>query len=656
MVLQFLKPIILLWAALNALDDIASVMKITRLIVSSLTPFRRFESKDSMCDLCDDIVAGLMAGSGGLQTVPCSWLCLRVPKCMRMCENIQETAANSSKFPCLAAGYCTDEEADEDDIYGLALTQMECEKGPLWSCEPKKYCRRQRKGLRYSCNPKPGIGRWVGMQKAAATHTAALAAGFLTQKRCGEPDAGPFCVVAPSGMGKIAELVGTLLSLLYGGYNSIVAIETPGGDDDQQWLTFWIIVVGLLVLEQAFMRVLLSKFLFYYELKLLVLIWLMFFDGATLLYRRLRRTLARLSPYFAKILDHRSRETAQRQLDIMIDIGGDVVVRRLSALEMQATKNPGRRNSAFVLQRVKIAQNDQASWEYDYADILRAAPTVSLDAAEKLFVLSKWLLSAEGIQEMENQSMSKENVALLLERAAALVSFNPRYLNIHLIGTKPGPIGNLPSMDRNGKVDCYVKFYIRADTENSSSSQSNSEGFQRRLARRTVSSRIIYKKLAPKWNERMELLLHTGSIDSDGNYRDTYTRQLFLVAEAWDADVGTWGICMNVFQVCFLLLTTTLFAGHVTGILDSILDSSTTVKRAWLEMSILVSEAFTFLGFVVCYLKAVVFRADDEVIGRSEVPIEILLDQREHALCLHLQHGVSSGNRGILRVRLSLSE
>jgi len=191
----------------------------------------------------------------------------------------------------------------------------------------------------------------VGMQRAASTHTAALAAGILSQKRCGEPDAGPFCVVAPSGIGKFAEIVGVLLSLVYGGYHSIVAIETPGGDDDQQWLTFWIILVETMVLEQVFMRVLLSKFPFYYETKLLLLIWLMFFGGATYFYRRLRRTLAQCSPYLANMMNHRSNESAQRQLDSLIDIGGEFIVDQLAVLERNVERNPARRSSALALRQ-----------------------------------------------------------------------------------------------------------------------------------------------------------------------------------------------------------------------------------------------------------------------------------------------------------------
>ncbi|OEU17314.1 hypothetical protein FRACYDRAFT_268654 [Fragilariopsis cylindrus CCMP1102] len=74
-------------------------------------------------------------------------------------------------------------------------------------------------------------------------------------------------------------------------------------------------------------------------------------------------------------------------------------------------------------------------------------------------------------------------------------------------------------------------------------------------------------------------------------------------------------------------------------------------------------------GLLLSYMMSVVWRADDEFIGSSIVPFGILTDQREHALFLRLhdhskddpnaEKGKSkdtTGGRGVLRVRLGLSE
>jgi hypothetical protein len=55
----------------------------------------------------------------------------------------------------------------------------------------------------------------------------------------------------------------------------LLAIESPGGDDDRQWLTFWLIAL-LLTFTEGFYDLLLSRLPIYYELKLSFLIWLIF--------------------------------------------------------------------------------------------------------------------------------------------------------------------------------------------------------------------------------------------------------------------------------------------------------------------------------------------------------------------------------------------
>ena len=149
----------------------------------------------------------------------------------------------------LAAGYCVDGEIDSVD---------ECTVGPFFTCNPSRYCVRKRKGFRVSCELRPGIGRWIGMRNAVGTHAAALTEGLWKQPHCGEPGAGPYCIAEPKGVGALAEGVGHVLSVVYGGWSTIVSIESPGGDDDRQWLTFWLILTLLLFVERYLARVLLS--------------------------------------------------------------------------------------------------------------------------------------------------------------------------------------------------------------------------------------------------------------------------------------------------------------------------------------------------------------------------------------------------------------
>ena len=215
------------------------------------------------------------------------------------------------------------------------------------------------------------------MQSAASRHTAAIASGLLKQKRCGEPDAGPYCIAKPSGFGRIAEFVGWILSFFYGGYQSIMAIETPGGDDDQQWLTFWVIFVGSMSFEHAFARVLLSKFPLYYQFKLVAITWLIFFDGANYLYRKFRRSISEWSPNFVDALDDFNHKNAQNQLDSMVQIGGKVVSDKIALLESNLKSNPAQRNCFLYTKSSKVTP-----WEYDYTDTKRGVNRISLTAED----------------------------------------------------------------------------------------------------------------------------------------------------------------------------------------------------------------------------------------------------------------------------------
>ena len=60
---------------------------------------------------------------------------------------------------------------------------------------------------------------------------------------------------------------------------------TGRGDDDRQWLSFWLIYLMLTAFE-SLTDVLLWWLPIYFEMKFLLLIWLIFFKGADILYRK----------------------------------------------------------------------------------------------------------------------------------------------------------------------------------------------------------------------------------------------------------------------------------------------------------------------------------------------------------------------------------
>lgn len=660
--IHIVKPFVVIWAGLNVLDDISWGVKLARLIGASVpVPFlkeRRFRSgpessssSENLCGLCDDVMEGMLRGSEGIQAVPCSWLCLRIPVCMEICSAIQQSADDTSKFPCSVAGYCSDlPPAGPAGASSGLVSQVECQRGPLWSCEPKQFCRRRfsKKRLQYTCEYRAGMGRWIQIQQTAASLTTAIASSLVRPKLCTEPDAGPYCIAEATGFGKVCEIFGWVLSLLYGGYQSILAIETPGGADDQQWLTFWLISVVVLVVERNFARVLLSKIPLYYETKLILIVWLMFFGGANQLYRKIRRKLMASSTFLAKKIDRQQGLASQDQLQAYICIGGPIISEQIEYFEKTLHQNPSTVSEKILPQQKMSHVKYDRCWEYDDTDDQRNGKVVN--DTEILYLISKWILSVEGIQTLENAKgkidhrIDDDVINMLMERAAAVVSFQPRYVNMMLIGTKPGQDGQLPRMDPNGKADCYVK--CRLVTASSAP-----------YPERGIRSKVVYSSLRPIWNETMEISLRKGTIDSFGNYisnRDA--RQTRLQIEAWDADVGFWGIAFDFLLLLEMGLAVISILGYVSGFLDAYLSSESVYIFGAANVAVA-------LWLLLSYVLSKIFGADDEIIGNAEIPLEILLDQKEHSLLVHLQDSdpsnetqYTNGELGILRLKLSLSE
>ena len=160
------KPVVVLWAGLNAIDDLSMLLRVGRLAAVLLPG----GDKTDMCDVCDDVMGDLLSGSDGLEALPCKYACLGIGGCIDMCEKVKASSANATNFPCVAAGYC---EADDEDDGG----DVDCQVVPILRCAPARYCKRKRVGLRMTCTLKPGIGRWVGMKNAVGQVGAALGRG-----------------------------------------------------------------------------------------------------------------------------------------------------------------------------------------------------------------------------------------------------------------------------------------------------------------------------------------------------------------------------------------------------------------------------------------------------------------------------------------------
>lgn len=90
-----------------------------------------------------------------------------------------------------------------------------------------------------------------------------------------------------------APLLVNLVGFGYAAYASMAAIESPGKEDDAQWLTYWV-VFGLSNVAEYFTSIITYWIPFYYVFKLVFLVWLMAprFRGAERLYQTTLRPMA----------------------------------------------------------------------------------------------------------------------------------------------------------------------------------------------------------------------------------------------------------------------------------------------------------------------------------------------------------------------------
>jgi len=500
-----------------------------------------------------------------------------------------------------------------------------------------------------SCRLKPGIGRWVGMQNSLGAHAGLLAQGLLSQPHCGEPNAGPYCIATPTGLGAVAEAVGHALSIGYGTVATISGIETPGGDDDRQWLTFWLILTILLFVERCLARVLLSTLPLYYELKLALLCWLMLAGGADTVYRKLRRLLiVRFGNRIVTTEDDQDKD----QLDLLRSEIPEIVEASQAA--------PG---------ETTALKTDTAAvdWEeHDWEELKRTEDASS----ESLRKVSTFLLSARGASMLEESPLSVSEKALLVQSAAAEISFQPRFLYVRLVGTATVlsrhsyRVGaELPAMDGNGRADAYVKCRLVP-----------ASGVP--YPKRGVVSRTIYRTTAPQWNEELELTLVGGNVRCDGTYENRSAAKTEVLFQVFDADVGVWGWLYIALRLSLFAMLVGAASAYITGYDDK-------MSRAQVMVAKAVGISLTVLT-MASYVYSRLLRTQDELIGEAKVPLSILMDQKDHIIHLKLRQPTvwpptspsikrpptgqelsqesteaklnASGGRGILNVTLSLAE
>jgi hypothetical protein len=410
--------------------------------------------------------------------------------------------------------------------------------------------------------------------------------------------------------------------------------------------------------------VILSTFPFYYEAKFILLLWLMFREGADDVYRRLRMFI--LSWGGVGKLIHRQRQAAEAMELAQVDTwivdealqahakrkGTEVGARRKTLELLDDEGNAIPKANATSLPKPPpespsfSLDSDGANWEEEVEDKSKGVrlsfsfktpppPIVApgsgsreeretIGVSERLIIVSEFLLSEPGSSALSRAGLDSPARGLLLERAAARLSFQPRFLRAEVVGTpheKLGPMAELPSMDSNGKSDAYVVCRVR-----SPDGKAYPQG-------KSIVTRTVYRTVRPQWREMLEIPLVGGTIEVDGKYRsppDLAGSELVL--EVYDADVGVWGWLVIIARFLGFCLGGVVLAAYIAGWDDDVVELAPWVSTAVPALATLLTGVYA-IAFVVARL----WRGDDEMVGEASVPIKMLMDQMRHTVNVKLQ-------------------
>ena len=165
------------WVLLSLLLGFSKHVQDVKEIGSLGWMLMRGRGEDAKCQLCDKIVGVVlksaelddMSEGGG---VDCNSICFRVGKCVSQCQKITSAMANSTGFPCIAAGLCP-----AVDEFG----EVNCEFSyKTMSCSPANACEcarlpETRHTAAPACVPRPSprlllaLSRSLSRARAAAS-------------------------------------------------------------------------------------------------------------------------------------------------------------------------------------------------------------------------------------------------------------------------------------------------------------------------------------------------------------------------------------------------------------------------------------------------------------------------------------------------------
>ena len=279
-----------------------------------------------------------------------------------------------------------------------------------------------------------------------------------------------------------------------------------------------------------------------------MLAWLLFSNGADTIYRRVRRFLHGKLGHLGEPFGDLEAKADRTELERLRNDTAELVAAGLERAERsvrERSRDPG------IDGWIEISK---AEGRADVEGFVGTGPTMSV--ACELHAVSRFILDDEGARMLRETERSPSRRALIIERASARVSFQPRFVYVRLVGVVGGPEAELPAMDRSGYADAYVVCRIASADGTSYPAHG-------------VLSSTRYRTLRPRWAETLELALRGGTTGADGVYRAASdVADANLLFEVYDADVGLWGWLLHTAELAAVALAAAMAVAYATALWD----------------------------------------------------------------------------------------
>jgi len=269
------------------------------------------------CTLCHEIIDHILESENiDIEGMDCELNCpFRLHKCIDLCEKLRKLLMEAHEYPCELMNMCPAHNATSI-MGGQSHDKDECilsrkKTFPLFgkvvtTCEPVSYClkriepfKNNSQNVMESCQLKqPMLARLKRMKRDLTKISQVV----MFKRYCGDLSDeqlknGELCIDKPTGTAFNLYLL-ECLALFVAFLLSIYAIESDESTDDTQWLTFWMVLILVSRIE-GFTEVMLSKYPYYYLMRLIVILVLMC-QGAIFTYSSIRAIYSNVIRFFSR--------------------------------------------------------------------------------------------------------------------------------------------------------------------------------------------------------------------------------------------------------------------------------------------------------------------------------------------------------------------